>query len=217
MGSPSTSKPGKPSDTVPSATEKPNHKKLPRLPESHKIVKRPLLHPPISSPYSASSTAPKVIYVKANASFIATIKRVRHYLAGIENRISNSSQQKAHNNRKGTNRGHAKDKTEELRALMNENDGEFLKKVEDNVKKRGQGEEVILQATGKAISKLLSVAAWLENEANGEEFVVRIRTKSVATIDDVVVKGEEEGLGTETESRIRRTSCLEVRVRLKGV
>lgn len=100
---------------------------------------------------------------------------------------------------------------------MNENDGEFLKRVEENVKQRGQGEEVILQATGRAIPKLLSVAAWLQNEGNGEEFVVRIHTKSVGTIDDVVVKGEEEIFGAESDSRIRRTSCLEVRVRLKSV
>ncbi|KAG9235243.1 Rpp20 subunit of nuclear RNase MRP and P-domain-containing protein [Amylocarpus encephaloides] len=196
---------------------KSSHKKLSRLPDTHKIQKRPLLHPPVASPYSSSTTSPKTIYVSSTTPFIATIKRIRAYLSAIESRSASSSKQ-IHQNI--ACRPNAKNRTEELRGLMQDGkEGAFLRGVEQAVKKRGEGEEVVLKATGKAVERLMSVAIWLENEGEGEEFVVRVRTGSVGAVDDVVKK-EGSGDGNEEEEempgRVRRTSCLEVGVRFKG-
>ncbi|TDZ19864.1 Ribonucleases P/MRP protein subunit POP7 [Colletotrichum orbiculare MAFF 240422] len=73
----------------------------------------------------------------------------------------------------------------------------------------GDGEAIVL-GTGKAIEKVLSVAAWFEAQRDCE---VEVRTRTVGTVDDVVVEGEEDGFGND--SRVRRVSCLEVTVRLR--
>ncbi|RDL35931.1 uncharacterized protein BP5553_06543 [Venustampulla echinocandica] len=195
-------------------------KKLPRLSNHHKISKRPLLHPPIASPNSSSNTAPKVIYISSSTPFISTIKRVRKLLSGIEARqyaASKSSRPRpGKNNRENWN---AKSRNDELRSVMQTgNDQAFIRGVESSLKDR-DGEEVILKATGKAIERLLSVAAWFMSEGEGKEFAVSIRTGSVGAIDDVVSRRdgdvdadmEAEELG----SRVRRTSCLEVGVRFR--
>lgn len=92
-------------------------------------------------------------------------------------------------------------------------EGGFLEGVAgkgDGKGKEGGGEEVVLKATGKAVERLLGVAAWFMGEGGGEAYIVRVRTGSVGAVDDVVSPEGEEG------SRVRRVSCLEVGVRLKG-
>ncbi|KAI9769394.1 MAG: hypothetical protein M1840_004096 [Geoglossum simile] len=59
--------------------------KLQRLPKHARIQKRPLLHPPIASPYSGRSTQ-KVIYISSNTPFISAVKRVRKLLNAIDKR-----------------------------------------------------------------------------------------------------------------------------------
>jgi ribonuclease P/MRP protein subunit POP7 len=92
------------------------------------------------------------------------------------------------------------------------NDQAFLDKIQEGEKEKGR-EEVILKATGKAVERLIGVAAWFAGDEGGEKYMVRVRTGSVGAVDDVVGKDggeEEEG------SRVRRVSCLEVGVCLKG-
>lgn len=107
---------------------------------------------------------------------------------------------------------------------------DVLQQVRDGVKAArkgkkdgGSGEEVILKGTGKAIQKVLALAAWFQDEAQNELGVkVVLRTSSVGAIDDVVHKhtgqdadgGEDYGDDAD-ETRIRRVSCLEVGISLR--
>jgi ribonuclease P/MRP protein subunit POP7 len=122
------------------------------------------------------------------------------------------------------------------------NSNEILKQVEDGVKKGreegkkgGEKEEVVVKGTGKAIQKVVSVAAWFQDEGNGKGVQVRLRTGSVGAVDDVVpvekkVKKLKEGKGDEAEgggaedgdgedenpeTQVRRVSCLEVGISLR--
>lgn len=74
---------------------------------------------------------------------------------------------------------------------------------------KAEGEAVVL-GTGKAVEKVLSVAAWFEEQGGCD---VEIRTRTVGTVDDVVVEEDDDGFGGE--SRVRRVSCLEVTVKLR--
>jgi ribonuclease P/MRP protein subunit POP7 len=90
-------------------------------------------------------------------------------------------------------------------------------------KKDGGAEEVILKGTGKAIEKVVALAAWFQDGAQSELGVrVVVRTGSVGAIDDVVPRDEEQGadegedgVGEGDETRIRRVSCLEVGISLR--
>lgn len=104
---------------------------------------------------------------------------------------------------------------------------DVLQQVHDGVKaarkgKRDAGaEEVILKGTGKAIEKVLALAAWFQDEAQDHIGVkVVLRTSSVGAIDDVVPSGEGSVEGGEDnaeadETRVRRVSCLEVGISLR--
>jgi ribonuclease P/MRP protein subunit POP7 len=73
---------------------------------------------------------------------------------------------------------------------------------------KGQG-EVIIKGTGKAIAKVMALAAWWQNQDGVQ---VRVRTGGVGAVDDVVPVdegAEDAGVG---ESRVRRVSMLEVGV-----
>ena len=72
----------------------------------------------------------------------------------------------------------------------------------------GDGTEITVLGTGKAIQKVLAVASWFEDE---KDCAVEIRTKTVGTVDDVVVEDGE----MEDESRVRKMSCLEATIRLR--
>ncbi|KAH7382068.1 Rpp20 subunit of nuclear RNase MRP and P-domain-containing protein [Cadophora sp. MPI-SDFR-AT-0126] len=175
--------------TSSTSTKKP-HTKLPLLTKNQKISKRPLLHAPISSPLTSAST-PKIIYVSASSPFISIIKRVRTYLDAIESRSAG-------------------------KLSLEGGDGKLLKGIERGVGGGGEGkrdEEVVVKGTGKAIEKVVRVAAWWQGRR--EEVRVVVRTGSVGAVDDVVVRGEGEGEGMVEESRVRRVSCLEVGIRLR--
>lgn len=73
----------------------------------------------------------------------------------------------------------------------------------------GDGTEVVVLGTGRAIEKVLAVAGWFSEERDCR---VEVRTKTVGTVDDVV-DGEEGGM--EDESRVRNLSCLEVTIHLR--
>src|SRR4051812_43443197 len=50
-----------------------------------RIEKRPLLHPPIASPYVGRQVQ-KVVYVSSNTPFISAVKRVRNLLDQVDKR-----------------------------------------------------------------------------------------------------------------------------------
>ncbi|PMD32451.1 hypothetical protein L207DRAFT_518794 [Hyaloscypha variabilis F] len=180
-----------------STSKKPTHKKLPRLPPTQKIQKRPLLHPPIAAPRTGASTE-KVIYVSSSSPFISTVKRVRSYLSHIETRAAGPITLGKHASQ------------QQVRAAIEEGIERARGRGGDvgKGKGKGRGEEVLLKATGKAIERLLGVALYFQGQ---EGVKVELRTGSVGAVDDVV----ETGDGAETgESQLRRVSCLEVGVRL---
>ncbi|PVH74664.1 hypothetical protein DL98DRAFT_499468, partial [Cadophora sp. DSE1049] len=168
------------------STRKP-HTKLPLLTKNQKISKRPLLHAPISSPRTSSST-PKIIYVSASSPFISVVKRVRTYLDAIESRSAG-------------------------KLSLEGGDGKLLKGIERGVTGEGKrNEEVVMKGTGKAIEKVVRLAAWWQGQSDVR---VTVRTGSVGAVDDIVIReeggeGDAEGEGMVEESRVRRVSCLEV-------
>lgn len=75
-------------------------------------------------------------------------------------------------------------------------------------------DDVVLKATGKAISKALGLALWFQQR---DEYKVRIETGTVGAIDDIVAPedGDLEMAGAEEqqeipESRIRYASTVQI-------
>ncbi|KAF6822418.1 hypothetical protein CPLU01_12032 [Colletotrichum plurivorum] len=176
--------PNRPSSTRQQGSEAPSKKdasveKLPCLPQGSKIQKRAL--PRRQQPVSSKS---QLIYVSSGTPFMAVVSRVRKQLdrslrGGVPSTRGMSLNQRV--------------------ALLHRDGG---------TRGTGDGEAVVL-GTGKAVEKVLSVAAWFSGEKDCE---VEVRTRTLGTVDDVVVEGEEEFGG---ESRVRKVSCLEVTVKLR--
>ncbi|KAK0111004.1 hypothetical protein ONS95_001384 [Cadophora gregata] len=187
-----------PVPTGPAASEsstKSQHNKLPLLTKNQKISKRPLLHAPVSSPRTSSSTQ-KIIYVSASSPFISVVKRVRTYLDAIESRSAG-------------------------KLSLEGGDGKLLKGIEKGVNSGGgigegkgkRDEEVVIKGTGKAIEKVVRLAAWWQGQSDVR---VVVRTGTVGAVDDIIESGEGgDGEGFAEESRVRRVSCLEVGIRLR--
>ncbi|KAL9603585.1 MAG: hypothetical protein Q9219_001088 [cf. Caloplaca sp. 3 TL-2023] len=216
----------------PSILPTPEPQKLPRLPPTARIQKRPLLRPPLPSPY-ASASQQKVIYISAHTPFISAVKRVRKLFSLAEKRALGSV-------KLVDSKASDKQKIRELeRAVKDGADGG----------KKGRGEEVVLKATNRAIEKALGLGVFFQGQ---EDCRVRLRTGSLGVVDDVVVEdekplvqgkkkkkkgngGEEEegGKGKDErddvemrdeeaaereelpETRIRKVSVLEVGISLK--
>ncbi|KAM3071836.1 hypothetical protein ACMFMG_009693 [Clarireedia jacksonii] len=165
--------------------------KLLRLPKNQRIQKRPLLHPATISPRS-SSNEPKIVFVSPSSPFISTVKRVRKYLENAEVRACPSN--------------------------LSSNDRELMQNIEKGIGRvrggrrsgnaKGQG-EVIIKGTGRAIEKVMALAAWWQNQDGVQ---VRIRTGGVGAVDDVVAADEGADDAEVGGSRVRRVSMLEVGV-----
>ncbi|OJD37546.1 ribonuclease p mrp subunit pop7 protein [Diplodia corticola] len=172
--------------------------KLPRLPAHADVQKRPLMHPPIPSPYK-SSDSPKIVYVGTKTPFISAVKRVRSLLKEADKRATQSAlSQKKHRQRGDP----------------------ILAAAKASIDKEGPQEGVTIKATGKAIEKATELALFFQQQ---EDCRVTLRTGTVDAIDDIVEKpsakrkkpaddDEEEEL---PETRIRKTSVLEVIVTLR--
>ncbi|KAJ0159529.1 putative dipeptidase B [Colletotrichum tanaceti] len=71
---------------------------------------------------------------------------------------------------------------------------------------KGRGGEAVVLGAGRAVERVLAVAAWFADQS---DCAVEVRTKTVRVVDDVVLEGgEEEGAGFEDESRVRKSSVL---------
>lgn len=76
-----------------------------------------------------------------------------------------------------------------------------------------QARQVIVIGTGKAIEKVINVAAFFQGQGDVE---VRLQTGSLGAVDDVVPEEEEEnGLGTGVGERERMVSCLKAVIKLR--
>ncbi|KAI9776824.1 MAG: hypothetical protein M1835_005403 [Candelina submexicana] len=135
-------------------------KKLQRLrnkPPDARIQKRPMLRPPIVSPY-AGKQAQKVVYISSKTPFVSAVKRTRKLL----NQIDKRSMGKVNLLGKGKDRD---------------------KIVQTGRVEKGEPEEVVLKATGKAIEKALGLALFFQGQ---EDCKVKIRTGSIMVVDDII-------------------------------
>lgn len=71
--------------------------------------------------------------------------------------------------------------------------------------------EVVVLGTGRAIEKVVHVAAFFRGQPDCN---VTLRTASVRAVDEVIVEDDEQEGSTEQRRR-RMVSCLEVHIRLK--
>lgn len=162
-----------------------------------RVQKRPIMHPPIPSPY-AGADQPKVIYVSSKTPFISTVKRVRKLLSLIEKRSMGKVDLIS---------GKGGDK-EKLRALDT-----------DGASKTKGREEVVLKATNRAIETALNLALFFQKQ---EDLTVRFRTGTVSVVDDIVkvASTAEEAEGDDQEedvqeTQVRKICMLEVAITLK--
>ncbi|KAL6713597.1 hypothetical protein ACLMJK_009062 [Lecanora helva] len=185
-------------------SEKPTIKKLPRLPKSARIQKRPILRSVIPSPY-AGAQQQKVVYVSPRTPFISAVKRVRKLLAQVEKR---SMGKVSLLNSKMHDR-------ERLRRLA-----ETATPATDN-----EPEPVFLKGTNRAIERVLELAMYFQGQ---EDCKIQLKTGTVGVVDDIVVDDEapvreeeeqandkEESSEELPESRIRKATVLKVAITLK--
>ncbi|KAF9875121.1 hypothetical protein CkaCkLH20_07387 [Colletotrichum karsti] len=111
------------------------------------------------------SSKSKLIYVSSSTPFMAAVSRVRKQLdRSIKGNVPST---------KGMSLPQRVD-------LLHRDGGT-----------KTEGEAVVL-GTGKAIEKVLSVAAWFTEQRDCE---VEVRTRTVGTVDDVVVEDDDAGFG----------------------
>lgn len=73
--------------------------------------------------------------------------------------------------------------------------------------------EVVVIGTGKAIEKVVNVAAFFQQQGDVD---VKLTTGSLGAVDAIMPEEEEEnGLGLALGERERMVSCLEVTIKLK--
>ncbi|KAF2856727.1 hypothetical protein T440DRAFT_503389 [Plenodomus tracheiphilus IPT5] len=187
---------------------KPRPNKMPKLPPTATLTKRPILHPPLPTPF-ASAASPKIIYITASTPYIPALKRVRKLLAEIEKRAKQSSSS-AFQTRGGARRGAGigSGKTGFAEANGRLEAGAVEKDIVEGVRggKGGKaGEEVFLKATGRAMARALEVGVYFQGEVG---YKVRVEMGSVRAVDDVEV-GEGEDV---PETRIRTLSSVTVSI-----
>ncbi|KAL9066517.1 MAG: hypothetical protein Q9161_007492 [Pseudevernia consocians] len=174
--------------------------KLPRLPKNARIQKRPMLRPPIPSPYTGADQK-KVVYVSTKTPFISAVKRVRKLLDEIDKRSMGKIDLV-------DGKGSDKQKLRKLGERTNASTGK-------------EPEEVVLKATNRAIQNVLGLALFFQGQ---DDCRVRLRTGTVSVVDDIVeseistraetVEGEDEKEELP-ESRVRKASFVEVAINLK--
>ena len=197
----------------------------------YKVEKRPLLRPPIASPY-AGAEAQKIVYVSTKMPFMSAVKRVQKLLQLAEKRDTQAVTAHLKNSKKRKSGGYGgPDELGQVAAALAE------KRLKGGPDGGDDREEVVMKATGKAIEKALGLALWFQQR---DEYRVSVRTGSVGAIDDIVAKegGEPEQVQEDTqslvtegadvqasddltvidpmpESRIRFTSVVEILVSLR--
>lgn len=161
--------------------------------------KRPILHPPIPSPY-AGADKPKIVYISTKTPFISAVKRVQKLISLAEKRVTGKFDLV---NGTGSDR-------QKLKALY--------ANAAAPSKKQKESEAVILKATNMAIEKALNLAQFFQRQ---EGLSVQLRTGTVGVVDDIVHDNKRGGTDKEEQlvelpdSQIRKISMLEVSIMLK--
>lgn len=164
------------------------NKQLPRLPTNTTIIKRPMNHAPIASPY-ASSKVQKVVYVSRQTPVMSAVKRVKKFLREIEKRAMQSQ---------GVDS--ILDKTGSRSSRSNEDS--LHRKLDDvSEKLTRDAEEVLVKASGRAMAQALRIGEWFQNREKEIMTKVEVRTASVSVIDDIVEKsGEPQNERVESQA-----------------
>lgn len=141
-----------------------------------RVEKRPILRPPIASPYAGASV-PKVVYISAKTPFMCAIKRVQKLLGHAEKRA--------------TSKVDLSNKKISDKAKL-----EQVVQADEALKK----ESVLIMATGRAIDKAMSLENWFREK--GDEYDVNVRTKAVLVVDDILPDSRgENGAGNGDDNR----------------
>ena len=148
------------------------NKALRRLPRSTQIERRPLLHPPVASPY-VGKHVPKCVYVSRNTPVMAAVKRVRKLLSHVEKRAMQGVD------------------------LAADPKGGMKKLAEVNDKLAKDGEKVYVKASGRAMEQALRIAEWFRRHEREVGCDVEVKTGSVQAIDDLVDGSEGVADGEE--------------------
>ncbi|KAL3477758.1 Rpp20 subunit of nuclear RNase MRP and P-domain-containing protein [Aspergillus californicus] len=161
-----------------------------KLPKYAKVSKRPIPHPPVSSPYAGPSV-PKTIYISTSTPYMSAVKRVQKLLQHSEKRATASVGTSANNKPRSTQQ----QQQDLLAALARGEEREQLSK-----------EEVFVKATGRAMNTALKVGRWFESSGREAEYKVRVRTGSVLVVDDVEEdESDKERAMKEMERAIKQT------------
>ncbi|CAK3794042.1 hypothetical protein DOTSEDRAFT_75599 [Lecanosticta acicola] len=210
----------------------PRGPKLARLPKDAKVEKRPLMRPPIPSPYSGAHNE-KVVYVGSKTPFMAAAKRVEKLLRLSEERLVQSATKLAQNDaRRKSRRGGRQGDNDEILAIA---EAVEAQKRNSTAGHESTGEEVVIKGSGKAIPKVMDLGVWFQQR--DETYSVRLKTGTASSIDDVTYEkpvdetkasNEDAAMGnaddglqeegakeTVEETRIRNVSVLEVYVSLR--
>jgi len=158
--------------------------------QDYKVEKRPLLRPPIVSPYAGASTQ-KVVYVSTKMPFMSAVKRVQKLLVQVEKRDAQAATAQVERDK-----GRGKRKRDDAADIEQVASLVAQKKLNMDKEAGSTPGEVVLKATGKAIEKALSLGLWFQQR---DEYAVTIRTSSVGAIDDIIAKDGSDDEATAAE------------------
>jgi ribonuclease P/MRP protein subunit POP7 len=149
-----------------------------------------------------SSQAAHHIYVNARSPFRSVTTRVRKQLNKSLRTASSTHPQSLTNTVASKN--HLAPLSSRIQALH--------KGPEDGIALQ-RAREVVVVGAGKAIEKVVNVAAFFQGQGDVE---VTLRTGSLGAVDELVPGDEEDnGPGFSVGERERMVSCLEVTIRLR--
>ncbi|KAI0138250.1 Rpp20 subunit of nuclear RNase MRP and P-domain-containing protein [Pestalotiopsis sp. NC0098] len=171
-------------------------KKLPPVPKGQTIQRGAL---PRRDPSTHSA---QLIYVNSRSPFRSITARVRKQLNKSLRTASSKTPQSLTNSVASKN--HLGPLSSRIQALH--------KGPEDGIALE-QAREVVVVGTGKAIEKVVNVAAFFQGQGDVD---VKLQTSSLGAVDDVMPDEEEEnGLGVGVDERERMVSCLKAVIRLR--
>ena len=151
---------------------------LHRLPPNATVQRRPLNHAPIADQRTSGANAPKVVYVSCRTPAVAAIKRVKKYLTTTEKRAL---------------------KNAGVSVTKKDGRGPRIAVEQANETLAKNKEEVLVKASGRAMTQALRVGEWFRTKEKDMLCHVEVRTGSVSTVDDIVEVEPDEDVNKEND------------------
>ncbi|KAK7985882.1 hypothetical protein PG996_004873 [Apiospora saccharicola] len=181
-----------PGKAKPTATT--THTKLPPIPKGATV------HRNLIGPREPSNSKAFRLYITPKTPFRSITTRVRKQLDKILRTVSGVNPHQAATSQIAKR---SSDLSRRVRALQQTGGSGIGLET---------AREVVVLGTGRAIEKVLSVAAFFQGQKDCE---VKLRTTSVPAVDEVMANGgAENNAGEREEARARMVSCLQVHIRL---